>query len=169
MFKPINITQARLKELLHYDPETGIFTWRVTRPGRFARPGSIAGTIKHGRYVHIVVERSGYLAHRLAFVYMTGKPPDGYVDHINCDKSDNRWTNLRMVTKQENAMNTGIARNNTSGYRGVCWSKISNKWVARGKLMGKDIHLGLFSSLEEAAEVAGKWRAENFGEYFFKN
>lgn len=155
-------TQPRLKNLLHYDPETGAFTWRISRGGT-ARAGSGAGSDNGRGYELITVDGVRLLTHRLAFVYMTGAPPPGFVDHINRDRSDNRWANLRPATRRENAGNVGRQRNNTSGHRGVVWSKQRGKWQACGFSGGRRTHLGLFSNLEEAAAVAQKWREETFG------
>ena len=99
------LTQARLKELLHYDPETGAFTWRVDRTnGR--RAGDLAGSTREG-HITIGVEGTQYYAHRLAVLYMTGKWPKAgmHVDHINRQKADNRWCNLRVVSHSKNMRN----------------------------------------------------------------
>jgi hypothetical protein len=154
------LTQARLKELLHYDPETGHFTWRVSRSRTPA--GSRAGTPGSNGYTNIGIDGVLRLAHRLAFLYMTGAlPPE--VDHINRDKSDNRWANLRPASRRENEGNKGLLSNNTSGHRGVSWYKRTRKWSAKGKRDGRQIHLGYFDTLEEAAAAAQAWRGENFG------
>jgi hypothetical protein len=155
------LTQARLKELLHYDPETGVFTWLVAR-GRYVKPGTAAGSHDRAGYLRIGVSCRIYAAHRLAFLYMTGETPTE-VDHINRVKDDNRWSNLRSASRSENVANTPLRRDNSSGYRGVGWYPRYKKWCAKGRLCGKSVHLGYFASLEEAAEVARKWREDNFG------
>lgn len=157
------LTQARLKELLHYDPETGRFTRRVSRGGYAV--GSRAGTTTGRGYLILCVDRKCYLAHRLAFLYMTGSWPPAEVDHINRDPSDNRWENLRLATRQENSWNIGLRGDNTSGHRGVSWDKENEKWQARGARDGRRVHLGRFESLEEAAAATRKWREDNFGEF----
>jgi hypothetical protein len=155
------LTQDRLKELLHYDPETGHFTWRAT--SRNVAAGSRAGTIDSRGYRQISVDGKLRLAHRIAFLYMLGTFPPGDVDHVNQMKDDNRWPNLRSATRRENAGNKGLQKNNTSGHRGVSWDKRVGKWVAYGSCDGRVVHLGYFTSLEEAAEVAQKRREEYFG------
>jgi hypothetical protein len=143
------LTQPQLKELLHYDPETGIFTWAVDRRGG-AKKGDIAGfRIKnrngnHARGLAISPGMSTeiYAAHRIAYLYMTGEFPASGVKHINGINSDNRWTNLRL-----------LSTNKTSGYTGVTWSKSNSKWVAQIGVKGKAKHLGLFTDLEEAVRV----------------
>lgn len=159
------LTQARLKELLHYDPETGHFTWLKTRNARTAPAGARAGATITPGYCQIKVDCRPYLAHRLAFLYMLGSFPAAEVDHINRIRSDNRWVNLRPATSRDNAGNKGLLRNNTSGHRGVSWHKVTGKWQVRGRCDGRGVQLGFFDSLEEAAEVSRKWREESFGEF----
>jgi len=94
-----SITHARLRELLDYDPDTGIFTWRVDRiAGRFARPGMRAGSIHSDGHRQICIERKLYAAGSLAVFWMTGKWPKQIVDHINAAPADDRWINLRIAT-----------------------------------------------------------------------
>lgn len=155
------LTQARLKELLHYDPETGVFTWRVSR-GRLPA-GSRAGTTVRAGYVMVRVDGRNRLAHRLAFLYMTGALPGRCSDHVNRSRADNRWVNLRPATHQENEANKGLLCSNTSGYRGVSWCPSTGRWRAYGKCGGKSFHLGRFSSVTEAAAAAQAWREEKFG------
>ncbi len=142
-----SLTQCRLKELLHYDPETGLFT-------RFS--GNVAGTIRPDGYVRITLAREPYYAHRLAFLYMTGYFPANDVDHINHIRGDNRWENLRVVTKSENHKNRQLTSHNTSGVVGVSWHKSTNKWIARIGREGQQTHLGLFATIEEAAAARAK-------------
>lgn len=155
------LTQARLKELLHYDPETGHFTW-LANQGR-ARAGQTAGTTDKVGYVVVRVAGRFYKAHRLAFLYMRGEIPPDDVDHINRVKGDNCWRNLRLATRPENLANIGLLRSNTSGYRGVSWRKSSGRWQAFGSRDRRRVHLGFFDDLIEAATAAQKWREENFG------
>jgi hypothetical protein len=157
------LTQARLKELLHYDPETGHFTRRVPRGGMVV--GSRAGKLNTSGHRQIRIDRRMYLAHRLAFLYMLGSFPTDCVDHINQVKDDNRWGNLRPATRQQNQGNKGLQRNNSSGHRGVSWDKRQGKWVAQGGRSGGRIHLGRFDSLEEAAAAARSWRTQTYGEF----
>lgn len=163
MSKPL-ITQKRLKELLRYDPETGAFTWLVSVASTVPA-GSIAGTAHNRGYWQIAVDRKLYLAHRLAFLYMTGSFPPDEVDHINRVRNDNRWSNLRPATAQENSTNQGLRQDNTSGHRGASWDCQRRKWQAKGTRGGRQFHLGRFDSLEEAAAVAKAWRENNLGEF----
>lgn len=156
---PQNLTQARLKELLHYDPETGIFTWLVIANNNKALVGTVAGSLNKPGYMMIGVDRKRYLAHRLAFLYMTGEWPSEQVDHINGERTDNRWCNLRAATEGENKHNIGgPPRTNTSGYLGVSWDKSRGKWRAHIYLRNVQHHLGRFTTPEaaHAAYLAAK-------------
>ena len=123
------VTQERLKELLDYDPDTGLFTWKVRR-SRSALVGSIAGRVDKEGYICIKVDQKNYYGHRLAMLWMTGEWPSDEVDHINRIRSDNRYGNLRNADRRLNALN-----NNAKGYR---WCPTSRKWLAclSGKPVG---------------------------------
>lgn len=153
------LTAERLRELLHYDPETGLFTWLVHRQRN--RAGTIAGSAHSMGYVEIGVSGSSYLAHRLAWLYVHGAWPVGDIDHINGNRSDNRISNLRDVTKVVNMQNRRAATtNNISGLMGV--SKSSAKlprWFSRIQdNSGKMRYLGTFETpdLAHAAYVNAK-------------
>jgi len=134
------LNAERLRQLLHYDPKTGIFTRRITRYGWPA--GTRAGTRRpDGRY-QIHVDGNAYLASHLAWLYMTGEWPDGLVDHRNLNKSDDRWENLRLATKAQNATNSRRNRLNTTGYKGV--SRWRGKFRATIRVNTKQKHLGIF-------------------------
>jgi hypothetical protein len=158
------ITQSRLKELLHYDQETGIFTWiAVTSTRIFV--GDVAGSLdKSDGYVRISIDRKSYKAHRLAWLYVHDEFPPNEIDHINRVTSDNRICNLRSATRSENMHNTSIGINNTSGHVGVSWHKQSKKWMAHIRVNCKKIHLGRFDDINEAtaARIAAKQKYHAF-------
>ncbi len=145
------LTQSRLKELLHYDPETGDFIWLEYLSSR-SNIGHEAGCIKHG-YRYIGINNVQYSAHRLVFLYLYGKFPPYQVDHINGIKDDNKRINLRRVDQSENLKNAAISKNNTSGFVGVCWHKRAKKWRAVIYSCGKNITLGAFDNVEDAIEA----------------
>jgi len=156
------ITQEYLKSILHYDPETGIFTWINSK--RDGWNGKEAGTTTKTR-VHIQILNRLYLSHRLAFLYMTGSMPK-MVDHINEIPLDNRWCNLRECTRSQNVANITEKRSdNKSGYRGVYRRKKSRKYIAQVRKNGKVHHLGTFKTPEEAYEAYKKAHSELFGEF----
>jgi hypothetical protein len=124
------LTQARLKQLMHYDPETGVFTRRLDLGGRGARVGTVSGFLNRDGYLDTSVGSRTYRTHRLAYLYMTGAWPAADIDHINLNRADNRWCNLREATRSRNNANTRKPSNNTSGYKGVNWHVKSRKWVS---------------------------------------
>ena len=143
------LTQERLKELLTYNENTGVFVWNKHRGG-FASKGSVAGALSQG-YRNIMVDKKTFQAHRLAWLYVDGKFPDKDLDHINLKRDDNRIKNLREVNDSENKQNQRKYSTNTSGYKGVFWSKSSKKWAAAICVNYKIISLGTFEKIEDAA------------------
>jgi hypothetical protein len=119
------INQGRLKNFLHYDPETGVFKWKDTFGWR-AKQGTVAGSVKASGYIYIRLKLKQYRAHRLAWLYTYGKFPEDQIDHINGIKNDNRIINLRAVSDKENSRNLRLRKDNTSGYIGVRWD--TDKW-----------------------------------------
>jgi len=149
MATPLNprgvaLTLEFLKSILHYNPETGVWTYLVSRR-RAIRVGSIAGSLTHDGYHRILVNRKQYLSHRLAFFYTTGEWPKELVDHINGNKLDNRWCNLREANHSQNGQNKAVGKNNKSGLKGVRMLK-SGKYAAY-------LCLGSFETKEEAKAI----------------
>ena len=154
------IDQQRLKELLHYDPVTGDFTWlprTVICPHdqrfntRFV--GKMAGSIRRDGYRVIRADDQLQLAHRLAFLYMVGRWPHHQIDHINHTRGDNRWINLREVSGLVNRKNMGLHKSNTSGHVGVNWSKAANSWRAYITINNKQQYLGCFADFGDAIQA----------------
>lgn len=145
--------QERLRELLDYDPETGVFVWKCKQHG--VTRGSVAGVTTNQGYKVICIQYIKYMAHRLAFVWMTGDCPD-VVDHINRNRLDNSWSNLRPATIALNSRNSGLRSDNTSGFKGVYWRRQNNKWAAKIEINKKTKSLGYFLTKEEAASAYKK-------------
>lgn len=151
------LSQEKLLGLLIYDPETGVFRWRISWYCKMA--GDIAGSdLKDGRR-RLNIDGNLYYAHRVAWLYMMGVWPDEEIDHINRDWTDNRWSNLRAASHRENFCNIAKHKNNRSGRLGVCLDKRENlrkRYIVyiRDKpgLKGGRF-LGRYETLEEAAAV----------------
>lgn len=147
-----NLTPERLRELLHYNPNTGIFTWKVRRNQR-ATAGSEAGHREAKGYVSICIDGNDFKAHRLAWLYVHGCWPKNQIDHKNQAKHDNRIDNLRDATQSENLANTNLRTTNTSGFKGVHFDTRAGKWRAQICVDGKRVNLGSFESMEDAIKT----------------
>lgn len=142
------IDQATLRKLLDYDPATGVFVWRVRQSYRI-NVFDVAGYIGVQGHRRIGVLGHLYWAHRLAWLYMTGAWPSE-IDHINGDRADNRWSNLRSVTRLINNQNLRRARwDSGTGIMGV-GRRRSGKFQAQIRLNGRRLHLGYFSTADAA-------------------
>ncbi len=124
------LTQAEAERLFHYDPETGNLIRRITVGSR-SREGDVAGHHLHHGYRAVGINSVKYLVHRVVWLIIHGEFPPKEIDHINGDKSDNRLTNLRAVSRHENNRNLKLSKRNTSGVIGVSYDKRRNKWIAR--------------------------------------
>jgi hypothetical protein len=137
------ITQKRLKEVLDYDPDTGVFTWKVQTNFRIPI-NSVAGKLNTRGYRSIKIDKKDYLAHRLVWLYVHGEWPPQLIDHINGDKLDNRLCNIRCATYSQNNTN----RINARGY-----SMVGKMFHARIVVKRKGIHLGSYKTAEEARQA----------------
>lgn len=148
------LTQSELKQILNYDPDTGIFVWINPRSKR-AKIGAVAGTIRKydtGKsYCIICINYQLYRAHRLAWLYIYGSFPVNEIDHINGNGNDNSAINLRSVNHQENLKNMRRHANNTSGICGVHWNSDRCKWHAQITVKNKSMNLGRFDNIFDAA------------------
>lgn len=142
------LTQARLKELIHYCPDSGVFT-RLISSGS-SKSGNPTGYIDSEGYVRVSVDRNKCGGHRLAWLYVNGIMPKDQIDHINGVRSDNRILNLREADQSVNSKNLKTPDNNKSGVIGVHWHKASEKWQAQISANGIKIHLGVFDDFEAA-------------------
>jgi hypothetical protein len=156
---------CRLKELLHYSPETGIFTW-IAKSSKYQpiRIGEEAGGVDKG-YRYIRIDSKLHSTHRLAWLYMTGNWPIGEIHHANHITDDNRWCNLQDVSHADNMKDKLTYKNNTSGKKCVNWHKPNRKWIAHIGVNGKWIHLGLFNTREEACAAYRETAIKYFGKF----
>lgn len=147
------LNQELIRKFYSYNPETGEFLHRI--PTHQASAGDIPGYIGNHGYWVCSVGGTEYLIHRLIWLYMTGIMPD-MVDHINHDKLDNRWVNLRKVNNTENTMNCSVSKNSTTKVNGVSFMKARGKYRAYIMVNRKQINLGLYTTMEEAAIARAK-------------
>lgn len=153
------LTQARLKELLSYNPDTGVFTYAA--PRRRIVVGAVAGGVAFDGYRVLQLDGKKYRCARLAVLYMTGAWPVGEVDHIDCDKLNDRWANLRDVPHQDNAQNKQRRNAKSStGVRGVY--KNGSGYMAQARINGAQVYLGTYRTIDEAKAVADSARKANY-------
>jgi len=159
----MKLTQEKLKELLGYSPETGVFTWNVFK--RNVKSGDVAGTVHPHGYTYIGVNGKRYKASRLAWLYMEGYYPENYIDHIDRDRGNDKWANLRHVSQSCNLRNASMKSTNKSGVTGVNWDKNKNSWHAQITVNYKNLWIGRFK--EKIDAVKARWEAEK--KYNFPN
>lgn len=165
--KLVALDLDRLQEVLDYDPETGFLTWLVRLSPR-GNPGERAGTVMPDGYRRIGLDGATHLAHHLAWFHFYGEPAESEIDFKNLDKDDTRIGNLRLATPAENSRNRGASRINPTGLKGVHkFNNPRNKKQYRSSIRveGKKIHLGLFSTPEEAYKAYCKAAKRYHGEF----
>lgn len=155
--------QKRVKDLLEYRPETGVFTWRMRKHG--VTVGRIAGNIGRYGYWYMVLDGKRYAAHRLVWLYVYGEWPAECIDHINRVRTDNRLVNIRAVTRAQNRQNLGLDSKNKSGFRGVSYDAKNKKWRASISIQGKAKNLGRYENKNLAVmaykAAAAKYHTHN--------
>lgn len=151
------LTQEKLRQLLDYDADTGVLTWR--------RTGKRAGTQHRLGYRNIMMAGRTYAEHRVAWCWTHGRWPTHDLDHINRVRHDNRLCNLRETTRAENCQNQPVRKTNRSGVTGVYYHTVASKWVATINIAKKQVHLGVFDTVDAA--IAAR-RAAEAQHYAFK-
>jgi HNH endonuclease/AP2 domain len=146
------LTILELREAFDYEPLTGRFTWKM-RPSTRVKVGDRAGCVKSDGYRVIRFKKRRYFAHELAWLWVTGRWPEREISHWNLVRDDDRWANLRAACRSENQLNSQKHRNNTSGFKGVSLHRPTGRYQARLNVGGKQRHLGLYDSAEEAHEA----------------
>lgn len=153
------ISAESLRDKMRYDPITGEFFWKIGR-----RKMNVGSLYQNG-YIVIMVDGVRYYAHRLAWLYITGNWPAYDIDHINQNRADNRFINLREATRPQNNVNSNLRSDNKTGYKGVF--KLENgKYLAHITINRKRKYLGSFISIDEAVCVRRKAAREAFGEFY---
>lgn len=159
------LTQARLKVLFAYNPETGVFV-RLTSQANGLHAGDVAGSISTSGYHTLKVDNRPYLASRLAWLYMTGEWPIADVDHVNMDKTDTRWSNLRPASRMQNSANRSVSRRSTTGFKGVFRrNRPVNPFAAAIRVAGHLHHIGVFPTAEAAHAAYLERAREVHGEF----
>lgn len=160
-----SITHERVLELLNYDPMTGEFTARVHRPG--VRFGKALGNVDSRGYVRICIAYHRFMAHRLAWFYVTGNWPLNLIDHKDGNPANNRFDNLREADVVQNGANRGRMRKSAAPYKGVHFHKghKSRPWQASIRVRGKLLYLGNFDTPEQARDAYMAAAQEHFGEF----
>lgn len=162
----MTLTFSRAKELLSYCPETGHLTWKVSRRGRLGgkRAGDRAGNAHSTGYRCITIDGREYKEHRVAWLLVHGEWPATEIDHVNCDKSDNRLENIRLASGSLNQANKRKSRNNTSGYKGVVATKDGYFKAFIGH-EGRKLFLGKFGSASAAHQRYAQKAEELYGPF----
>lgn len=160
------LNQNQLKEILHYEEDTGKFIWKISKKGTKGI-GKEAGTLTAKGYIDVCINGKKYGLHRLAFIYMENCIPR-CVDHINGNKSDNRWVNLREATYTQNGYNYKGTGSST-GFRNVYFDpRGQKKYFVRLVVEGKKLNFGYYDTPEEASEIALQKRIELHGTYCYE-
>ena len=157
------LTAERLRDLMSYDPETGIFRWKVRGKGR--RFNDPVGFSNFSGYLRVSIDERRFLMQRLAWLYVTGEWPSAEIDHINSDRADNRWANLRPATAAQNRANMRMRASNRARVKGVRYRPDMAKWEARICKNYRQIYVGAFKTAEEAHAAYYAKARELFGEF----
>jgi len=162
----MELTQERLMEVVVYDPAKGTFK-RKCEPSRRHPNGRVknTGTRTTKGYISIFVDGSKYLAHRLAWLYMTGDCPQDQIDHIDKNPGNNAWRNLREANNSQNQANTGVRKDNRVGLKGAHYFSKTGQWTSRIRANGEDRFLGYFETPEQAHKAYTLAAASIHGEF----
>jgi len=155
-----------LRKFLHYEPDTGLFRWKVN-VGKKIKANSVAGSLLSQGYIHVKINQENFKAHRLAWALYYNQDPGGMeVDHIDKNKSNNKIINLRLASRRGNCANSGPRKNNKLGVKGI--SCENGKFRANIQKNGKNYHLGYYDTIEEASNVYWAVTEELFGEFAYE-
>jgi hypothetical protein len=153
-----------LHELLAYDPENGIITWR--NPGYRAAIKETAGTLNGVGGTLIMINQVQYLARKIVWCMMTGLWPALEVNHLDADNTNFKWSNLRLASRSENAVTRKRRKDNTSGHKGIYWCRQTQKWRVIISNNGQTEHLGRFEELDDAIRERTRRMTSLYGEFY---
>lgn len=157
-------TASLVRELLEYDPATGVLRWRVFRGGS-ACAGSVAGTLDSHGHRQLRVEGRLYMAHQIIWLHVTGEWPEHVIDHRDNDRDNNRFGNFRPATGAVNARNRLLNKNSTSGLKGAHFEKKAGRWRGQIRVNGKAKFLGYFDDAAGAHAAYVAASREFHGEF----
>lgn len=160
------LTAKRLREVLRYNRRTGIFTWIKQSGNAGNGRKAVVGSLRKNGYREITIDRVKYQASNLAWLYVYGRWPR-MIDHKNRKPDDNRIANLRLATRRQNMQNKKMRRDNSAGFKGVS-TRSNGRSRAVITVNGKRIHLGYFSTAEEAHAAYRRAAWKHFGKYAYK-
>lgn len=153
----------RLRELFTCDPEAGLLYRRCTRGN--VKAGSLVGWLTDKGYLGVEVDRRKLCVHRVVWVMTHGEWPSGSLDHKNGVRADNRISNLRIATAAENTRAGRNGQKFRSKYgRGVTRER-TGRFRAKVQHEGRDVHIGMFATPEEALAARVEWEQANWGEF----
>lgn len=158
------ISISLLRDYFNYDPASGEIRWKKS-PHHKVKAGDIAGFIEPRGYRVLQFKKTLWKGHRIALALMNNEFPNGEVDHIDGNPSNNRFENLRVVDKSQNQMNRAVSKNNRSGIKGVHFCESKQKWVSRISVGKNRIHIGGFNSFDEAIQKRKQFEDEFYGQY----
>ena len=161
------LSSAELRNLVDYNSLTGEFRWLVSRTNRI-RIGILAAHPGKNKYLRVRIGEKLYLAHRLAWLYVTGEWPRGEIDHADRNPHNNAIANLRDTTPIQNKQNQSLRSDNTSGVKGVTWCEAKQKWQAQIVVNKKNKQLGRFDSFSLAVAARRSAEESQFGQYAAK-
>lgn len=159
-------SQEELLNLFAYDKESGTLTWGE-RPGvrGFKSAGKMAGTVSERGYLVVGIRKRYYLAHRIIWKMMTGCDPVDQVDHIDGNRLNNAWINLRPADNGLNICNSKIRSDNSSGAKGVCWESSRRTWRVVIRDRGVSYRIGRFKDFDDAVAAANAARLAMHGDF----
>jgi hypothetical protein len=163
--KEASLSAQRLRELLHYEPKTGLFVWIYQHKKSARMLGKQAGSQDNMGYLQIKIDGLQHKSHRLAWLYVYGSWPDKQIDHINGDSQNNRIENLRQATASQNRANSKLNKDNKSRFKGAHLRVGNRKYQAMIKINGRSRHLGIFTSPEDAHAAYCAAASKLFGKF----
>jgi hypothetical protein len=158
------LTEQDIARAFRYCPVTGLLTWAIGA-GQ-AKPGKRAGRVMRCGYRGVTLGGREYLEHRLIWRLMTGAWPESQIDHVNMNRADNRWENLRPATNAQQQANTSrTARRNKFGHKGIYWDADRSLWRSQINVNGRPLRLGRFKTKDEAILAYREAAVAHYGEF----